>query len=464
MKVKDQFASLDSGDFMFRALAAFLRGQDATSVLPLSPPVMTGVGIPVLKLLLNLPRRTRSKLVARLGVQEAVPPERLDEIDAEAVAAYVVRQYPKRTYPAIMIGSAHGALIHLAAAMGIPWLEQTFLTLARRDISPPDEMVQDIDFARRYGPLLLKNNPGIKLYQMADPANDRLMAMKAAYFRIKHVVLPRAYRQFIEQTLEPGGTIIITDCQEQRPVTQISERHFYQVGGIGGTTIDEYFNGGERVERLLEHYNSPHRRFVVPEPTLETIEAEWGWDDDLAESIEQLAAERGYRVRRLRFHRMEPLSVVAADLYRLWYEQLGRPTNQLSVESYINLEPYWALKTSSIPFWMTFNGERSLEAAAAYARDRAFDRVYLTIFSNNVESPGIPPIDEWLAALGRGRPQTKLVGVHEERFPVDFSTPFTYFFDFPKTVPARYPMPAPMPLGEFDALIRQTLVDEVEWL
>jgi hypothetical protein len=50
-----------------------------------------------------------------------------------------------------------------------------------------------------------------------------------------------------------------------------------------------------------------------------------------------------------------------ADLYRQWYEERGLPTNRLLVESFILIEPWWALRTGSVAFWMVFNMEPSAD-------------------------------------------------------------------------------------------------------
>jgi len=47
--------------------------------------------------------------------------------------------YPRRTYPAAVVGSSNGAAVHLWGALGIPWLPQTFLVPVARSGVHPDE-------------------------------------------------------------------------------------------------------------------------------------------------------------------------------------------------------------------------------------------------------------------------------------------------------------------------------------
>ena len=55
----------------------------------------------------------------------------VDAVDAEAVAEWSVGQYEDSAYPAVVLGSPHGAAVHLAVAIGAPWLPTSFpVTLA----------------------------------------------------------------------------------------------------------------------------------------------------------------------------------------------------------------------------------------------------------------------------------------------------------------------------------------------
>ena len=58
-----------------------------------------------------------------------------------------------------------------------------------------------------------------ELHHMHDPNQDRLMLGYITYFRPKFLRLPKAYRDFIVETLAPGGTLIITDCRLRWPTS-----------------------------------------------------------------------------------------------------------------------------------------------------------------------------------------------------------------------------------------------------
>ncbi len=112
------------------------------------------------------------------------------EVDSDLLARWVVEHYSKQRYDVVFAGSANGAAIHLAAAVGAPWLPQTLLIPVRRrgvDRDDPEaEMRAGIEPAKA----LLESNPDLALHHMHDPNQDRLMIGGMSYFRVKWQQLP----------------------------------------------------------------------------------------------------------------------------------------------------------------------------------------------------------------------------------------------------------------------------------
>ena len=64
------------------------------------------------------------------------------------------------------------------------------------------------------------------------------------------------------------------------------------------------------------------------------------------------------------------------------------------------MEPYWTVRSGSIPFWMVFNMEPSASSLERYLDDRdTFDDIAIMLFSHGVESVGLAPIERWRALL-----------------------------------------------------------------
>ncbi len=317
-------------------------------------------------------------------------------MSAEAVAQWMVNEYPQRQYPAVAIGSSSGALVHLCAALGIPWLPQTFLIPVKHPGIHPDEPKQAMEWGMKHAKPLLDANPELQLHHMHDPNQDRLTSQGMAYFRVKRLCLGATYERFLEKSLPPGGTIFLVECQRPWPTTQVGDRHIFQFGALGGATEEDFFQGSDRVAEYLERYGSHKRRWDPPAPDGDRPEAEWGFEPTLREDVERFARERGYHIQRIVFQEPEHLSPFVAELYRWWYKQRQIPANRLLVESFVLLEPMWALRTGSVPFWMKFNMEPSLNWIEQYLESSdPYDEIYLILFSHGTDSVGLPSIERW---------------------------------------------------------------------
>jgi hypothetical protein len=451
-------ADFDSASAMLRATSNVLHGWDYPTLGQprLLKPFVRSVNL--------LPTRARQQVFALGGMIEGQWPDKLDQVDAEYVAEWAAQRYPERPYQAVMVGSSNGALVHLAAALDTPWLPQNALIPVRRIEGDADDPKSALEFGRQHGPKLLDANPELALHHMHDASQDRLMIKYMEYFRVKRLSLGRAYERFLNRRLVPGGTIILVDCQRKWPTTRIGPRHVFQHGATGGAAPEEYIEGSERVAQYLEEHDAPVRQWDSPEPDGESPEAEWGFEEALRDDVLRFAATEGYQVKRLSFYEPEHLSPVVADFYREWYRRRGLKANRLLVESFAMLEPYWAMRTGSVPFWMKFNMNPSADCIEQYLDNREpFDEINLMLFNNGVEAVGFPSIERWKGILARARRKGRFIGVREDLHPRDFGSLARYHSDLKKLAP-RYPLPGPLPLSRFtDFLARSDRGYEVQY-
>jgi hypothetical protein len=454
----DFIANFDSATAMVRATAKFLDGKDFPA-LGLSPLLK----VPAARANL-LPRSVRRLLYIFSGWNESIPPKELADVRAEELSQWIAREYPEREYPAAAIGSSNGAGVHLWCALGIPWLPQTFLVPVRQPVHP-DEPKDAMEIGREPGRVLLDANPDLQLHHMHDANQDRLMVRKMTYFRVKRRRLGEAYTRFLEDRLPPGSTIFVSECRRTWPTTRIADRHVFQHGALGGATEEEFLEGSERVEEYLDRYGSHRRRWDSPEPDGRSPEAEWGFEPELLEDIRALARRRGYRIRRIAYTEPEDLSPLVADLYRWWYAERGITARRLLVEQFIVMEPHWALRTGSVPFWLEFNMERSYQTITRYL-DSAdpYNDIRLMMFNHGVEAVGLPSADEWSSIFSRARHHGDWVGADPSEFPMDYAQFARYHTDVQK-IPERHLMPAPLTQDQLDAfLAKHGDAYDVEWI
>jgi hypothetical protein len=444
-------ANFDSATAALRALSNYLREKDfpGVGVTPAFPPLASFLN--------RLPKPILEMIYKWSGQTEAIPASQLKNVRAEIVSQWFVSKYPKRFYEGVMIGSASGAAVHLCAALGLPWLPQTFLIPVKHNHVHPDEPKEALKAFQKEAKEFLKNNPDLQLHHMHDPNQDRLMVQRMLYFRMKRLRLGETYERFLEDHLTPGGTIFLLECQRTWPTVQIADRYIFQHGALGGATPEEFLQGSSRVEDFLSRYHSHKKRWDSPSPDGKRPEAEWGFEAALREDVIHFAQKRGYRVRRIIFQEPEHLSPLVADLYRWWYKKRGYRPNRLLVESFMLLEPYWTLQTGSVPFWMKFNMEPSAETLERYLDTiEPYDEIFLMLFSHGVDSVGLASIDRWKSILNRARKRSSFIGVNEAKFPRDFSVFVNYLPDLKSKIPARYPLPGALSLNEMEQFLRQS--------
>jgi hypothetical protein len=288
---------------------------------------------------------------------------------------------------------------------------------------------------------------------MHDPNQDRLTLRRMAYFRIKRTRLGAAYRRFLAERLEPGGTILLAECGQRWPVTTVGERHLFQFGAIGGMSPDEYRAESPRVRDYLRQYGAPVERWDAPAADTDAPEAEWGFADELREDVEAFASAHGYRVRRLTYDEPEDLSPLVADLYRWWLRERGLRADRLIVDSFILLDPWWTLRTGSVPYWTAFPVQPSLDGLTRYLDSApAFNRIHLALFCHGVDSVGCVTAGQWRDLLRRAEVVGRFAGVSPEKYPNDPRT----FFGFPRAlraIPERHPLPPPLDLAALTGFV-----------
>ena len=422
LAARRSIATFDSGPAMVQSLAAALHERPFTGMGTL-PASLTRALAPLAAGLNRLPAGSRQWIYARSGILETVPERRLHSLDGERVAAWLVGRYPERsTWPAAVIGSPSGALTHLCAAVGMPFLPQGFLVPVRQRGRHVDDARAEVALGRVAARRVLEANPDLVLHQMQDPNQDRLMLSHIRYFRMKWRRLPDAYATWLARTLPPGATLLVSDCRLKWPVTRLGDRHVFQFGGHGGLTPEAYREPSPAIADFLAAHGSPRRQWSPPDADEHAAEAEWGLTPELLDDVERLADRHGWRLQRLSFAESDDLSGPVADLHRSWYSGRSQGESRLLVGSFGMLDPWTVLTTGSVPFWLEFGVEAAAAKLEAYLDDAApFDEILLTAFPHGLESIGLADGPRWEALVSRARLRGRLVGIDARAYPRDLA-------------------------------------------
>lgn len=448
-------ATFDSGPAMVQSLASALHGRPFTGMGAL-PASLTRVVAPLAAGLNRLPADWRQWVYARTGILETVPERKLDRLDGEEVAAWMVGRYPERpSWPAAVVGSPSGALAHLCAAVGMPFLPQGFLVPVRQRGRHVDDARAEVALGRTAARRLLDANPDLQLHQMQDPNQDRLMLSHIRYFRMKWRRLPEAYVSWLARTLPPGATLLVSDCRLRWPVTRIGERHVFQFGGHGGLDADGYRESSPVVSDFLAAQGSPWRRWSPPAVDEEAPEAEWGLSPELLADVERVAHRHGWRLQKLSFAESDDLSAPVADLHRAWYAARSAPAERLMVGSFGMLDPWTVLATGSVPFWLEFGVEAAAAKLDGYLSDAApFDEILLTAFPHGIESIGLAGGDRWEELADRVRVRGRLVGTDADAYPRDLAAYLRFGPELAEVPRSRDRALARLPFADAEAFLR----------
>lgn len=389
-------ASFDSATALQASLAAALNGS-GFPYLGQSAPAARAV-----RAAARLPWPLLRRLYSRLGASEGVRPDDLGRVDLAGVAGWLAGRLPRRRQPAVMIGSSNGALVHLAAALQVPWLPGTVLVPVRRTGDPdrPDEALR---FGARVAPSLLDRNPDVVLHQMHDQVQDELMVAEMAYFRVKWQRLPEAYGRYLAETLAPGAPVIMIEDGSQWPVVQVGERHLFQAGAQGGLDPAGYLD-------------RPH----TPAPDTVAAEAEWGAAPALTESVADWCADHDHPLIRLRYGSPQTPAHPVATIFRSWYRERGEPADRLMVPSFVLGDPWRMINSGSVPYWTFFSVRSALTALDDHlSRTDPYREIAVLPFQHGVWSAGIATPEDW-ARIGRAhRAEVAFPGLRRSAFPHD---------------------------------------------
>ncbi|NQX37064.1 hypothetical protein [Herbiconiux sp. VKM Ac-2851] len=356
----------------------------------------------------HLPWPILRSLYTRIGGAEGINPDTLPEVDMDSVANSFAEPFAAETYPAVVVGASNGAIMHLAAAMGAPWLPGTVL-IPVHHVGDGDRPNRALEFGKEFGPRFLDANPHVRLHQMHDMAQDALMTTRMAYFRTKYTQLPPAYREFLDTRLAPGAPVFLVDDRSTWPVTEAGPRHVFQTGGRGGLTPEE-------------HLARPH----TPAATTVAPEAEWGADPDFTDAVAQWCATHDHPLIRVVLPGPQEASAPVADTIREWTIARGGAADKLLVSSFVIADPWRTFATGRVPFWTYFPVREALNSLDAYLADGRYEQASVTMFQHGVESPGLATPADFEQVLRTHNTDFHLVAVDPDKSPHDIGSMTRY--------------------------------------
>jgi hypothetical protein len=326
------------GDSLERILLAAMareRGGDTRSRVPL----LGRRGL--------LPEEERWAALARDAHAEAIPHEMAGSIDAEAVAAWITGHYPDATYPAVVLGSAHGSAVHLAAALDAAWLPTSFRATFTWPGGDAGDWRAALAWGERLAERIIERNPGLSVRQVHDPLQFGALSAATVTLHLRWRTLPRAYREMLSDRVDmPGGAALLFRDLRTWPVVIRSPRFGFQLGSPAGG-----WSPGDYTASLGTPPDS-QRRY-----------AEIAGEPALGADLTRFAAGIGLPVHRALYTNPGTLSACVADLFRRWLRAGGADGDRCVVESGRLLDPWQVLAGGVVPYWCESAARSDVEAA-----------------------------------------------------------------------------------------------------
>jgi hypothetical protein len=272
---------------------------------------------------------------------------RADDVDADAVAGWIVEQYAGSDHPGVVVGSAHGGAVHLATALGVPWLPAAFETDFRWSDGLTDGAAA-MSLGRSLAARIIGANPGVTVRQVHDPArlSDGIGGRLNLHQRWK--VLPEPYRRFLSDRVRRGGFVLLLRDVRPWSVLDHGDGYAFQIGSsASGLDLRAYAQGPDLrslVRRTGGNASWPpgqYRRQLVEQSVESGFEAGLG----------RWAVAADARLYPVLYHGSDALSAATADICREWLVDHGKAGDRLLVGAGRLLDPWSTFRAGLVPYW-----------------------------------------------------------------------------------------------------------------
>ena len=423
----------DSGTRVVREVAEALTGE-GRSILE-SYPWGSRLFLGLLSLCPENVRITGIEWGMRLSLGFDV--DKAGELDVRDLAQWCVDQYPDdgQLCDAIVIGAPNGAVAHLAALLGAPFLTTSFGLVFRHETIDPEDVLSYRESAQKLAGTILASNDSFDFEIIChyDPIHDRSMVKFVDFLRIKLHELPDVYQDFIRERLAPDGKLILIDCAYTWPQYALSDRVFLQVGGLGAIAPEAFLAA-----------------WPIESPIEVRRESEWGCPEAFADAVTAHASDQEIGLVEISFDHPTGYSQLAYDAY------LACPNvrpHTLLIDCFNHQNPRTNLETGIPSLWLPFNTQEGLSWVKEVLTETQLDTIHFTMLPSFAQSPDTAPLDAWIDLLG-AYGSLDLVGIRLDRFPADPLAPYRFSRDMRMLrEDFRVRTPLQLSLNAFEALL-----------
>lgn len=308
-------------------------------------------------------------------------------------------------FPGAVVGVAQGgATSHLARLLGGPFLPQAFV-LTLKGGSPKGDATAYFNQSKVLAQRLTQHNPEFMSIQHFDPIHDGWLTRRVNHVRLKLLKLPDAYRTFIKNRVAPGGDVVYLDGGATWLRQRVGSRNFYQAGGWGAISPEEFYYGSQRIEQYAQKEGLSTSLWKLPGYEIESgPESEWGSEPGLRESVQEFCAQEGYRFHPIQFEDPNQFSLLAFLAYQDFLTGQGIPPTGAVVEMFSQFDANAVHVGNLLPIWLIFNTGDSLKfLRRMLALVPIESPVFFSALSTFSTTPDLVKWEEWEDALAGRR-------------------------------------------------------------
>ncbi|MEU1606332.1 hypothetical protein [Micromonospora matsumotoense] len=397
------------------------------------------------------PEPVRRVAAARAAGRVALTAAQAGDVDGERVARWIVDQYPRERYPALVLGSPHAAAVHLAVALGVPWLPAGFEMSAHWTHGAVDRPGAALDQGAAFAARVLAGNPDLHVRQVHCPASRGALAGVTISLVARWRALPVAYTRFLADRLTPRAVLLLVGDERRWPVSDSGQGHSFQLGSpASGLAPVDFHPDSPVLRQVLRAAGGTGRGWEPPPVTAAREPAEHGVEPGFTRALGHWAGTRGHELRQVRTPHPGALSAATADLYRRWLRRAGKSGDRLVVECGRLFDPWQVVRAGLVPYWCENATRRSVEEVEWWlAGSEPFSSVDVLPESPGMRSPALAGLPQWLAVAAFGRRRRALDRTAARGYPVA-SVATRRATEVLRGQP--YDLPTPPPLSVDDAL------------
>jgi hypothetical protein len=347
-------------------------------------------------------------------------------IDADAVAGWMAGHYPRRSYPGVVLGSPHGASVHLAAALGMPWLPMSFEVSVAWPEGSPDDALGALTRGSRTVDRLLVANPRVAVRQIHHPGERAGAGGCTLTLVVRWLTVPTPYRRFLASCLAPQAPVLLISDGRGWPALDVDDRHAFQIGGAGtGLRPADFGRDSDLAAQMLRIAGGDWDRWNPPEGARPS-DGEHGLEPGFDAGLRAWARPAGHAVHRVLYPGPGALSAAVADIYRDWLRVCGKPADRCVVAGGRLVDAGQVLRAGLVPYWCADPSRRCVAGAEAWlAGSRRFATVDVLPEAPGRHLPVYAGLDQWRAVAwfgkrrgtvdpvaARGYPTTPVSGRH----------------------------------------------------